>query len=147
MKFNSKIYIVLSLLIFFTKVESKTLEVKGEIIAEKSENFEITASLKNDNDNSTTDNTTNNNTNDNSTNNNTNDNSTNNNTNDKDKNDKNTNGWNTKEIIIYSCIGGVVLVLIVIVIILGVCLCRTKSKNERLSQEVKSTSFQDERLI
>ena len=147
MKFNSNIFIVLSLLIFFTKVESKEVELKGETIAEKHENFEIISSLINDDNNSTNDNSTNNNTNDNSTNNNTNDNTTNNNTNDKDKNDKNTNSWSTKEIIIYSSIGAVVLVLLIIVIILAVCLCRTKNKNERLSKEVKTTSFQDERLI
>ena len=139
MKFNSNIFIVLSLLIFFTKVESKEVELKGETIAEKHENFEITSSLINDDNNSTNDNSTNNNTNDNTTNN--------NNTNDKDKNDKNTNSWSTKEIIIYSSIGAVVLILLIIVIILAVCLCRTKNKNERLSKEVKSTSFQDERLI
>ena len=120
MKFDITILFILSLLFLYTKQVSEPLEFKGETNNKPNQDtFDV---IK------TTDNSTNN------------------------KTTESTKPISNKVSLFkkykwYFISGGIGLIVLISIIVIAICVCKNKDKNDRLTNDVNATSFQEERLI
>ena len=156
MKFDITILLILSLLFLYTKQVSEPLEFKGETNNKSNKDtFDVIKTTDNSSNNKTADNNSNNKTADNSSNNKTADNNSNNKTADNSSNNKtaeNTKPISNKVSLLkkyqwYFISGGIGLIVLISIIVIAICVCKNKDKNDRLTNDVNATSFQEERLI
>ena len=138
MKFDITILLILSLLFLYTKQVSEPLEFKGETNNKSNKGtFDVIKTTDNSSNNKTADNNSNNKTADNSSNN---------------KTAENTKPISNKVSLLkkyqwYFISGGIGLIVLISIIVIAICVCKNKDKNDRLTNDVNATSFQEERLI
>ena len=138
MQFVTTILLILSLLFLYTKQVSEPLEFKGETNNKSNKDtFDVIKTTDNSSNNKTADNNSNNKTADNSSNN---------------KTAENTKPISNKVSLLkkyqwYFISGGIGLIVLISIIVIAICVCKNKDKNDRLTNDVNATSFQEERLI